>query len=511
MTDMPSDAELKQAISSMKVAGTDTQLYEVNSCKKELTKDIVRTLSAFSNGSGGTIICGLDEHDGFAPVRGFDAKSIQDSLATYCTEKMTPPVRALIDIRSLEGHPILVARIPEMRPKDKPCYVSASGMYAGSFIRTGDGDRHLSSYEIDRLLEEREQPRHDLSIVGEATAANLDKSLVNALIQRERTIHPRGFNGLNDTDVLRRLHVLREDEDGTLRPTIAGLVALGSYPQEFYPRLNITFSCYPGTSKTSAFTDGRRFLDMATLVGPIPAMVHDCLDVIARNTRTGGRIKGALRYDVPDYPPVAVREAVVNALMHRDYSAEGCGSAVMVDLYTDHLEIINPGGLYGSVTIATLGTSEGSSARNQFLANILESTPYEENGSLEGGFVAENRGTGYRMIQDALAAAGMRPPIPRDTISAFSLTFVRTEDPAAENDGADDMSEGERRVLNVVVRSSEPVSMADMTSELSMSRSTVTKHVRSLVNKGVLAATEPKYSPHQRYRATDSAKLMAIR
>lgn len=92
-----------------------------------------------------------------------------------------------------------------------------------------------------------------------------------------------------------------------------------------------------------------RFSDSENIDGPIPAMVVDAVRAVSRNMRHGAIVKGALREDVPDYPLPAVREAVANALMHRDYSLDGQGTPVLVDLYPDRPEISNPGGLFGTL------------------------------------------------------------------------------------------------------------------------------------------------------------------
>lgn len=516
-----SDEELAHEIARLRAAGTDSQLCEVKACRGGLTQDIGRTISGFSNGSGGTIICGLDEATGFKPVEGFEATRIQDALANFCGEKMTPPVRPLIELHMFEGSPILTARIPELLPRDKPCYLTSSGCYSGSYIRVGDGDRHLSYYEIDRLISERVQPRYDDEVVGEATFNDLDPALVADLLAHERAMRPRTMGAMDDETALRKLHVLKPDDAGTLRPTMAGLVALGSYPQEFFPLLRISFSCYPGVSKTDALPDGRRFTDLLSTSGPAPAMIDEALGAVARNMRIGGRMEGALRHDVPDYPLMAVREALANALMHRDYSTESLGSAVFVDLYADRLEVTSPGGLYGAVTLDALGSVDfAGSCRNQTLARILESTPFAS-ALAPAGYVVENRGTGFAVMIDELERAGKPAPIPHDSPSLFKLTFLReqpasaplapapkgfdwesvefAEDSSPERTANPYSGSIEYAIVSLAAER-ESVSMRELMDELQRSRPTVRKRVADLVRRGVLVTTGAKNSPQLRYR-----------
>lgn len=308
--------------------------------------------------------------------------------------------------------------------------MTTRGRYQGSYIRTGDGDRKLTQYEIDRLIEEHTQPTYDDEIVTGATLDDLDRDLVSAFIARQRALHPRVFASRDDETILTSMHVVHRDGD-MLRPTLGGLMSLGIFPQQFFPRLNVTFTVFPGTTKAETTSDGRRFLDAQTLVGPIPLMIDDAVNAVVKNMRTGAIIDGAFRKDVPDYPDKAVREAIANALMHRDYSPDARGSQVQVNMYLDRLEILNPGGLFGNVTIETLGHAGISASRNQFLSNILETTPYPG-----GGYVVENRGTGYQVIEEELQEALMPPPEPSNTLTYFSLTFAKRR-----------VSESERRVI----------------------------------------------------------------
>ena len=419
------DFNLVEFLGRARSFGGDMQDVEVKSAAGQLPKSLAETLSAFSNTSGGVLVLGLSEKDGFAPVEGFNARTMQDALGQMCTDKMEPPVRASIDVVDYDGAPVVVATIPEMPPHLKPCYVKARSLYDGSFVRVGDGDRKLSRYEVDRIMEERRQPRHDERVVYEASMGDLDQELVGGYLARVRSLAPRVFGKLADEDALLCARVLKRCDDGTARPTLAGLMALGFYPQQYFPRLGVTFAVFPGVSKGDLAQGGVRFLDSKSVIGPIPVMISETLAAIRRNMKTVSYMNGPYRVDVPEYPEDAIREALANALMHRDYSPEGCGSAVQVNMFADRLEILSPGGLYGNVTVETLGQYGVSATRNEYLSNILEATPFAAE-DVEKGYVVENKGTGFAQIKRALALAGMPDPIARDEISIFCLTFGKS-------------------------------------------------------------------------------------
>lgn len=485
-------ATLKEIVGLMRLAGTDLQAYEVKASEQKLPDSIPESLSAFSNGSGGVLILGLREREGFTVAPMFNANSIQDALASAC-EKLTPHVRPNISIVEFEGSPIVVAEVPEIAPKDKPSYITSRGMYAGSFIRTGDGDRRLSSYEIDRFRDERRQPNFDFAMIPDATMEDLDDEMVKGLLRREREKHGAVFGKLSDIDALCNLGVIKEDGEGVWRPTLAGLLALGVYPQKYFPRLCVTFASFPGTAKAEVISTGRRLLDSETLVGNIPTMIRDAVDVVGKNMRTGSVVEGAFRTDLPDYPPVAVREAIANALMHRDYSPDSQGSQVQVNMYADRLEIYNPGGLYGTVTVEQLGKSGVSSTRNQHLAQLLESTPFPG-----GGWVVENRGTGFMEIEARLSEASMAPPIPKDNASSFVLTFSRRHLTASEIRGGSSL-DVRSAILDMLYKAGS-VSTKEIMNASGLSRAGVMRHINRLLEEKAIEPTEPGRSPRQRYR-----------
>ena len=199
--------------------------------------------------------------------------------------------------------------------------------------------------------------------------------------------------------------------------SLAGLLAFAPFPQRYFPQLNLTFVHYV---REDGATDesGRRFEDNVTLDGPITQVVVDVGTVIRRNMARRATVEGVRRTDSWEYPETAIREAVVNALVHRDLSSASRGTQVQVEMYPNRLVVRSPGGLYGPVTVDKLG--EGvSSSRNAALLKLLEDTPIPG----EDAAVCENRGSGIRTMLAALRAAGMQPPDFVDRVSSFTVAF----------------------------------------------------------------------------------------
>jgi ATP-dependent DNA helicase RecG len=399
--------ETTALLARLRRLGMEPSDVEVKSARGGLPSSVVETISAFANGTGGTLLLGIDEAAGFAPAAGFDAPAMRDALADACANKVEPPCRAPIEIEEVEGALVVRLDVPELDPVEKPCFVATRGVYASSFVRGGDGDRRLSHYEVTQLLSNRSQPTHDRDPVAGATPADLDDDLVGAYLARVRRRSP-AFRATDRERLLVRLGVLTTDADGVLRPTVAGLLCLGEYPQEFFPQLFVSFVVLPGLRMGEIAPDGRRFLDNETITGPIPSMVADVVAVAIRNMRAGAIVTGVGREDRYDYPLGVIRELIVNALMHRDYSPAARGAQVQVELYPDRLVVGSPGGLFGPITVADLGSEEHpSTSRNQTLAAMLADV--EVPGS-RGEALCENRGSGLLSVMAELRRAGMSPP-----------------------------------------------------------------------------------------------------
>lgn len=416
--------EVESLVRTLREHRTDNSEVEAKAAKTELPKSVRETLSAFANTSGGVLILGVAESEEFKVEGVSDPAKIASDLASVCATDLEPPLRPTIGQVALGGGTVVVAEIAELDLTQKPCYVKARGMSKGSFIRVHDGDQALTSYEVQMLLSNRKQPAFDAEVVQDATVeSDLDQDSVDAYVSRVRELRSTAVRGLTVAQILTQ-HRLAQDDNGVARPTIAGLLALGRYPQRHFPQLMVTLVVYP-TESGPDLSSGARFLDNVTIEGSIPSMAREALVAIKRNMRRRSTVSGVGRTDIWEYPEAALREAIVNALVHRDLSPESRGTQVQIEMYPDRLSIRNPGGLYGPVSIAELttsGTSSAtgtSSARNAFLLKALEDVQLPD----EDRTICENRGSGIRTMVEALRAAGMSPPRFADRISTFSLTF----------------------------------------------------------------------------------------
>lgn len=383
--------------------GGEPSTVELKAAAGGLPKSTSETISAFANAQGGTILLGLDD---LAQPVDIDADGLRDALAGMAADKMQPPVRAEVEIDVVDGDRRVVRMdVSEARMEDKPVHVVARGQYGGPFVRGGDGDRRLTGYEVNRLVENRTRPTHDRSIVPEATAEDLDPDLIGPYLERLRLTNPRTFSALEDDQALRSTGVLREHE-GTLVPTLAGLLTFGRHPQQFLPQLFISVVVHPGNEVGELGPRGERFLDNRQIDGPVPIMAAEATSTITRHMARASLMRDGQRTERFEYPLEVVRELIANALMHRDYSPESVGTQVQVELFPDRLVVRSPGGVYGPVDPQEFGAPDVSSSRNALLAKMLSETRLPASQFM----VAENRGSGIPTIMRALNAAGMAPP-----------------------------------------------------------------------------------------------------
>lgn len=263
-------------------------------------------------------------------------------------------------------------------------------------------------------------------------------------------------------------------------PTLAGLMVFSKYPQGYFPQLCITAVSLPGTEMGAVGDDDERFIDNKRITGAIPDMLEDAVEFVRKNSRIKTIIDdNGRRADKPEYPVKAVREAILNALVHRDYSIHTENVPVRIEMYRDRMEIINSGGLYGKISIDPLGKVRPET-RNAALANMLELLN-----------ITENRYSGIPTMRNEFAKAGLPAPIFSAVHGEFKVIMKNglysDEEPADES---------------VVEFCSTPRTRAEIVDFIGKSKNYVmSKIVNPLVKGGKLRMTIPDKpkSPNQRF------------
>lgn len=376
----------------LRETGGGTSSIEVKAAAGGLPESLTSTLSALANlPGGGLIVLGLDERTGFSPVSLSDPQSLKQALASKA-RRFTPPVRVTFEDAAVDGSPVVLARVHECDPSDKPCRATNSGI---AYLRGWDGDYQLSPLEEQAFLTQRTAPMADRQPCPDATSDDLDTGLLQAFITTVRERDPQGLGRFTEpAELLRRSGVL--DHDGTA--TTAGILALGAHPQQWHPRFAIQIAAEPGRG------DGSRARNQQLLTGPIPHILDQAMAWARTNFDTDiTALADGSVVDQPVYPLVAFREIVANALIHRDLSPWSAGLAIEVRLRPDRLIVSNPGGLYG-ITADRLGREAVSSARNARLISICQylRTPSNDR-------IVEALATGIPTVTHALAEVGLPP------------------------------------------------------------------------------------------------------
>ena len=386
---------------------TETQGLEVKSAHEGCPRNLYDTLSSFSNQDGGGILFfGVDESRGFSLVGVYDLHDLQKKVGEQCLQ-MEPPVRAVFTVAEVDGFDVCAAEIPGLDLSERPCYYKGRGRVKGSYVRVGDADFCMSEYELYSFEAFRKHLRDDERVVENAGCEDLHMEAAEAYWQEKRRERP-GFAQVPQARAYELLHVL---QDG--KPTLAALMNFGIYPQGFFAQFCITAVVVPGTEIGGTDENNARFLDNKRMDGTLSEMLSEALAFCRRNMKTQVSIdrKTGARHDRTEYPVAAIREAVLNALIHRDYSRYTERRPIQIYMFADRLEIHSPGSLYGRMTVEQLGKAQ-MDLRHPVLAVMAETLTE-----------AEIRNSGIPTMYREMQAFGLPKPIFENRRDAFVVTF----------------------------------------------------------------------------------------
>ncbi len=182
---------------------------------------------------------------------------------------MEPALRPEFTVEEIDGQTIVAVEVPEVVAEQKPCFYKPAGLQKGSYLRVANTNRQMTDYEIFGYVSARTQPTFDVEPVRDATLNDLDRmKLEDYVAQLKRQRPQAAYLNQPFEKILQQRNIVREI-DGVLRPTLAGLLAFGTYPQQFEPQLVITYLQYYGTDETEKTPRGERFLDNRKFEGSL--------------------------------------------------------------------------------------------------------------------------------------------------------------------------------------------------------------------------------------------------
>ena len=400
------ESELVTLIRNIQSVRSESNRIEIKAAEKGCPK-VRDTLSSFSNQSGGgVIVFGIDENENYHVCGVYDAADLMKKVEAQCLE-MTPVIRPLFTVALVDEKTVVSAEIQEIDNTEKPCFYSGVGRLKGSYIRSGDADRLMTEYEVYSFEAFKKKIQDELRISERAVMKDMQTKAFDLYINLLRNKKPNLAELPNED--LCRLQGFTENE----KPTLAGLMLFSNYPQAFFPQLCITAVSVPGTEISSTGSVGERFIDNKRLDGTLVQMLNGAMLFVRNNMKTATIIdtNTGKRTDKTEYPVIAIRELVLNALIHRDYSIHTDSAPITIRMFSDRLEIENPGGLYGRMTLDRLGKF-AADTRNPAIANAME---------ILGE--TENRYSGIPTIINAMEEHGLPAPKFESDRGIFKVTL----------------------------------------------------------------------------------------
>ncbi len=367
----------------------------------DIDRSFLETVCALANEpnlGGGWILLGVEREDA-ALFPAYEVSGVaqpdetSQKIATQCASVFNQPLRPRVHTETLNGLPVIVVHVPESSPGDKPIYFKTQGLPRGAYRRIGSTDQHCGEDDLFVLYSQRTGETPDRAIVTDATMADLDPAAIDLYRKTRGRVNPAAEElQWDDEELLTALNAVRL-EHNTLKPTVTGLLLFGSRQalRRLFPMTRLDYIRVPGNSWVADPDNRFSTVDMR---GSLLSLVQRAQDTVVDDLPKGFILaEGQTQAETPRLSSRVLREAIVNAVMHRSYQVHG---PTQIIRYNNRIEIINPG--YSLKAEELLG-EPGSETRNPHIAAVFHETN-----------LAETKGSGIRTMRRLMNEAGFAPP-----------------------------------------------------------------------------------------------------
>ena len=348
-------------------------------------------IAAFANANGGVILIGVDDDSEIVGIDRQNLDSTEKTAVEICGDNIDPMVHIVTEKLQVDNKNLLKIEVPR-----SPFVHKSSNGY---FIRQGSSKREIATEQLARLLQSRSQA-HRISFDEQFVPNTRKETLREKLYQRFITEDAADREKIEDLLLKRRLLV----KDGhEYRASVAGLLMCHDSPDDYLYNSFIQAVFYNGVEK-----DANYQIDAKDFRGPLDRQIVDAFKFVERYNQVSAR-KEIGRIERSQYSMRAVFEALVNAVVHRDYSK--AGSKIRLFMFTDRLELYSPGALANSLTVDDLPYNQAT--RNELLARLLSETTLDDNMKkhVAGRHFLERRGEGVGIILNESKALSGKTPL----------------------------------------------------------------------------------------------------
>jgi ATP-dependent DNA helicase RecG len=407
-------------------------------------KGILRTCVAFANTAGGSIFVGIAD-DG--TITGLGETQINAQLEGFnntIAQSISPLILPNMLIRRIDQKNILEIQVNQ--GGSKPYFIKSEGSVEGVYVRSGRSTLHPSANDLKELLLLRafEKPFDAQIPSRKATLKDLNGALLDKV-----------YEGYTKMD-LEREGVLEKNLAGRYLPTLAALMVFGIEPQRYVPESGIIVTKFNGIS-------GREVVISHELAGNISKLATDAIALIHEYTASNYGLKGRVKFEPEHFfPAIALREFVLNALIHRKYNITG---PTKVAIYDDRVEIFSPGELPPSINVESLGDGT-SQLRNVLIAKFARKTK-----------LMEKLGSGIREATRALEAGHCRPPSFLEQATSFKVVLSREKALSGKETPAS--------VVEYLIQTKQEIAKCDLVAAGVLDR-TASFTLAALVRQGIL-------------------------
>jgi Predicted transcriptional regulator containing an HTH domain and an uncharacterized domain shared with the mammalian protein Schlafen len=365
-------------------------------------KSVYETICALSNEpqlGGGTILLGVTKEEALFPfysATGVEAPDKMSSdIATACGSQFNQPIRVNITPQVVNGATLLKIDVPELPANQKPLYFKAASLPRGAYRRIGPTDIRCSDEDLTAFFQGKADAPFDKRIIPDARWDDIDPTAIANYRRARADANPEAEElNWSDEDMLYALGAIQR-LDGKIQVTATGLLTFGKQAslRRFMPTQRVDYIRVPGTKWVPSPDATFDSLDMrGPIVSLIPRVLNTILDDLPRTLVVEDSLSGQ-RTETPVVPLRVIREAVVNALMHRSYEVY---QPVQIIRYANRITIKNPG---YSLKSQDRFSEPGSAIRNPTIAEILHETRF-----------AETKGSGIRVMQEKMRQSGLAAP-----------------------------------------------------------------------------------------------------